>query len=391
MDSATLERSIRSRENSLDSLETLLAVMTALVVVGLVLEYWHEIPEAIADLRRARRILWKPVCIIAGAILITVGVGGELLVQFFASGTQTELRSDNHQVEILLGERAAQAQLDTQRLRAALADRDLSQDQQKMIRDSLKSYVGKNVFIRSYPNDPEAARLIIELKAALEPQIHVEDRTGDLGPNFANGLVLGIRILPNQRERDFAEALVDSFRNDGKLLVDDLTIFGGSDSPTDILVGVKPVALAQQTARITSQRHLAAPARARVSTKLKEFSGQKFNLFGYSSDPEIIAFANEFLFACCNKAKGAGWMETLSSAPIGDLIGVIVLVKPDADTHTRAAASALAAALKFEQIAVAGPRVERDHKAASKIEPTAPLQGTFDANNPITMVIGKIR
>jgi hypothetical protein len=117
MDLSTLERSIKSLEASLDSFETLLAWMTALVVIGLVIEYWHEIPEAIEEVREARKLLWKPACVILGAILITVGVAGELAVQFLASRKQGDLRSANRQIEGVLT-----AQAETARQKANEAD-----------------------------------------------------------------------------------------------------------------------------------------------------------------------------------------------------------------------------------------------------------------------------
>jgi hypothetical protein len=109
MDLSALERIISSLERSLDSLEILLFWMTALVVIGLVVEYWHEIPDEIKKLREARRFLWRPVCVIVGGILITVGVGGELVVQFIAGDKQTDLRRLNHRIEYELRARAEEA------------------------------------------------------------------------------------------------------------------------------------------------------------------------------------------------------------------------------------------------------------------------------------------
>jgi uncharacterized membrane protein YczE len=87
MDTSALERNITNLETSLDSLEFWLSVMTFLVVGGLILEYWHEIPEELEKLKEAKKWLWKPICVIIGAILITIGVAGELAVQFLASAT----------------------------------------------------------------------------------------------------------------------------------------------------------------------------------------------------------------------------------------------------------------------------------------------------------------
>jgi hypothetical protein len=143
--------------------------------------------------------------------------------------------------------KAGEANRDAAQLRAAIADRDLSPKQQDDIRSSIKPFAGKTVYIRSYPNDSEAARLIIEIKTALQPTIHVEDRTGELGATWANaGLILGIHLNPGEwTERAFATALVKSLRTNGKLVVSDLSELGSSGL-VEILVGVKPVALAKQ-------------------------------------------------------------------------------------------------------------------------------------------------
>jgi hypothetical protein len=111
-DLSALQHKANGLETSLGSLEFWLTVMTGLVVLGLVVEYWHEIPEAISELRKERRWLWKPSCVITGAILITVGVSGELLMQFKASGKETDLRTTNDAIFGSLNTEAAKARKD---------------------------------------------------------------------------------------------------------------------------------------------------------------------------------------------------------------------------------------------------------------------------------------
>src|SRR5258708_25251971 len=96
MEPSALMSNINDLERSLDSLEGWLALMTSLVVLGLVLEYWHELPEALASVKNTWS--WKPILVIAGAILITTGVAGELAVQFRASSKETSLRKANDAV-----------------------------------------------------------------------------------------------------------------------------------------------------------------------------------------------------------------------------------------------------------------------------------------------------
>jgi len=99
MDPSVIRHNISGLESAMHSLESWLTFWTALVVLGLVLEYGHEIPEAIADLKQSWS--WKPFCVIAGGILISVGVAGELCVQFLASRKETALRSANASLQIL--------------------------------------------------------------------------------------------------------------------------------------------------------------------------------------------------------------------------------------------------------------------------------------------------
>ena len=127
MELSGLARNISDLERSLDSLEGWLALMTGLVVLGLVLEYWHELPEAIATLKHARS--WKPLFVIAGAILITAGVAGELAIQFMASDKETALRKANDAVFADLNVEAATARKEAGDAveRAAKAEQNLGE------------------------------------------------------------------------------------------------------------------------------------------------------------------------------------------------------------------------------------------------------------------------
>jgi hypothetical protein len=105
-----LQRSISGLESSLDHLGNWLLIATALVVLGLVLEYFHQIPESIREFKRKRS--WGPICIIAGGLLITVGVAGELVVQNVASRQETALRKANDELFTDLNTEAAKARKD---------------------------------------------------------------------------------------------------------------------------------------------------------------------------------------------------------------------------------------------------------------------------------------
>src|SRR5438094_936050 len=103
MDLSSLESSISALEKALDSLEFWLVVSTFLVVIGLILEYWHEVKRLIEE----RPFKWKAFQEIVGALLVTAGVAGELVIQFRASTVETALRSASHKVEALLNKAAA--------------------------------------------------------------------------------------------------------------------------------------------------------------------------------------------------------------------------------------------------------------------------------------------
>ena len=176
-----------------------------------------------------------------------------------------------------------------------MADRDLTPDQQNKIHEACKKFSGATVYVRSYASDPEAARLITEIKSALQPTLKVENRTGEM--LLGEPLILGIRILPGEGERDLADALIKAFRNYGSLSVEDLSPLGSGSSVTEILVGLKPVALAKEiVGRIgPDARRLNAQQQERIGQRLLPFAGQKLNLFGYSSEPEVIHLANDII------------------------------------------------------------------------------------------------
>jgi hypothetical protein len=177
----TLQAAAHSLERSLDRLEHWLAVMTALVVVGLVLEYWHELPHAIAVLKKAKKCLWKPILIIGGAILITVGVGGELVVQFFASNVETNLRQKNDEIFVTLNNEAEQLRTDGEiahkqtddermarvKIEQAVAWRTFDDAQQTAFAASLKPFAGPLADCSFMGGDTEAFSFSSDIAAAL--------------------------------------------------------------------------------------------------------------------------------------------------------------------------------------------------------------------------------
>jgi hypothetical protein len=288
MDLSALERNITNLETSLDSLEHWLAFMTALVVLGLVLEYWHELPEAIDALKKAWS--WKPLCIISGAILITVGVAGELFVQSLASRKETGLRKANDAVFAGLNAEAAKARKDASnaserasqaderasenekeaarlqkmaeaerleriRLEAIVAPRSLSLDQQRLIAAACRRFSGHRVLLSSYGLDGEGAALGAQIISVLR-SAGVTVLDGRATSIVTGGFELGVHVRGPDIERDFVSGLGNALSSIGKLQVSindpparvgGAGIGGGGQAYpagtvfVSVMVGIKPV------------------------------------------------------------------------------------------------------------------------------------------------------
>ena len=148
MDLSALNRASKVLESRLDSFGFWLTVFTLLVVIGLVLEYWHQIPEFIDNLMRPAALFpWKQFMEIAGGILVTIGVAGELVIQFRASRAETDLRSTSHQIEATLNESAKKAEASAAEAKLELeefkAPRRLTDKQAGDISEELKRFSGQ--------------------------------------------------------------------------------------------------------------------------------------------------------------------------------------------------------------------------------------------------------
>src|SRR5216683_6112396 len=89
------------RELRLDALGSWLGFWTAIVVIGLFLEYREEFTRLIrarvdwSTLSRYWWIDWKRAQSVIGGILVTLGVAGELYVQITAARVEHDLRASN--------------------------------------------------------------------------------------------------------------------------------------------------------------------------------------------------------------------------------------------------------------------------------------------------------
>jgi len=225
-----LQQSIKQLESALDNLGVWLLVAIALVVLGLVLEYAHQIPESIATYKKERTI-W-PLLVIVGGILITVGVAGELLIQHLASPKETALRKANDELVGLLNLKTANAlqeaarlgkvaedeKLERIKLEAAVAPRSLSLNQQKSIAEAVQKFRGHGVLVSSYGIDGEGAALAGQLITCLSAVgIVVADARASIV--VAGGFETGIHIRGPAAEQNFVLALSSAMSEMGKLKV----------------------------------------------------------------------------------------------------------------------------------------------------------------------------
>ena len=267
MDLPALEKAVRDLERSLDSVEFWLAVSTSLVVVGLVLEYWHDVRELIEKIKSRPPFPWKKLQEIVGGVLVTVGVTLELILQFQASRIETNIRSDSHQIEGLLDtsagdarkkageaeERAAKAQQQATELLKEIQPRRLSTDQVKAISQALKTFSGRNVEVATYSTDVEGIILGQQIvKAFSGAGIHVRDMTGSVN-SMGLPVFMGIMVSSDFPDKPLASAIVSLLKTDGHLAASlGVISFGqgtsifvppGTKADAMILVGVKPITI----------------------------------------------------------------------------------------------------------------------------------------------------
>jgi hypothetical protein len=110
MDLSALESISKALEESLDFWGLMLLLATALVVIGLVIEYWHDVQEFWVRLTWPMASFpWDKFTALVGGILVTIGVAGELFVTYKASRVETKLRDNSHKIEAFLTQKAGDA------------------------------------------------------------------------------------------------------------------------------------------------------------------------------------------------------------------------------------------------------------------------------------------
>ena len=263
MDISSLERLASNLERSLDSWGFWLTISTLAVVIGLVFEYWYEVKRLV----RERPFRWKAFQELMGAVLVTVGVAGELFIQAKSSKIETAIRDVNHNIEASLNkqagdakreasdanERAAQAderaaganriaeaeRLERVKLERMMLPRTLSEARQRSMSDACRPFSGHSITVFSFSGDAESARLALQIVAALEnAKIRVQRRVGVM--ILVNGAPFtGIAV--SAIDPGLAKAISDS------LIAADISAMVNPARPDEkemtMTVGVKPYEL----------------------------------------------------------------------------------------------------------------------------------------------------
>ena len=347
MDASALERAIKALESRSDSLDSWLTFWVTIVVVGVAVEVVVVIKEyfhARSEYRRGsirspdKPSLWDLLLELVGAVLVAIGVAGELGIDFKSAVVRNALRDANGKLVGLLNLEAA-------KLRTAIAPRELTIEQQDLIGGALRKSSGKTVWLRSYRGDAEAKRLGVEIKQALTlARITAEDRLEEM---YGDGpLLFGIEVTCAENalrsQRNFASSIISalSARDLGHLSVLPLSGFAcPSDEITEIHIGIKPPTVEVDGLTTAGQSapsgRLTQEAIAHIRSALLPFPAQQVAASWNKRDPEIDEVMTDFAGACCVLGTAEWQMSvTLRGAKAG-LVGVLVLVKPDADTKSR--------------------------------------------------------
>jgi len=139
-----------------------------------------------------------------------------------------------------INERAEQLALENVTLRAALADRTLSPEQQHNVALALKAVPRPNVTVwtRSDRGNTEAERLGKDIEAALR----LAGLKTEIRNDGYSNMTRPIEVQCGGTDREFAHALISALMNAGGLSVTPLSELGcgASDNAPEILIGLKP-------------------------------------------------------------------------------------------------------------------------------------------------------
>jgi len=244
MDLSALESSVKALETSLDSVGGWISASTILVVIGLVIEYWLPLRKLIAEIRKRPPFPWKLLMEMAGGVLVTVGVAGELWFQSRASSLQTFIRSDSHKLEALLnneaalaGKDAAAARRTTALLQSVVMPLDLTDKQQSEIGTACERYSGRSVIVSANSSDIEG-RILAPLVIDALIRAGIKATPAPAGGLAFEETAAGLTV--RGPDRDFVETLAGSLDRTGELNVAVREPEKEDRAETVISVGVYP-------------------------------------------------------------------------------------------------------------------------------------------------------
>ncbi|OFV95545.1 MAG: hypothetical protein A3H28_05815 [Acidobacteria bacterium RIFCSPLOWO2_02_FULL_61_28] len=166
-------------EKSIDSLGGWLEFWTAIVVIGLLIEYVPEFIERLKEIDK--RSLHTKI----GGILITVGVAGELFVGVIASSKETNLRNVTDSITASLNQEAAGARKEAAEAieRSAKAESNLAQAN-ALAANALKAAQGFQLEIaqaneRAANAEKETARLNKLAEEERLARVRIEEQIAD--------------------------------------------------------------------------------------------------------------------------------------------------------------------------------------------------------------------
>lgn len=237
-----LELSKAFLEKRIDLLHRALAAWTLLVAIGLILEYSPDILELCWKAKiKKRGLLWVSVYAFAGPILVTVGVGGELVVEARFGEAEGRLREIEGVISGQLrltaaranerasaNERAAESErLERRRLEARVSPRGLTLNQQRKIAEVCKKFSGHRALVSSYGLDGEGAMLAGQILEILRLGLRRNNVRNAISSRLVTGrFESGIHLRGQpplvtgrfpESEREFASALQHALSTVGKL------------------------------------------------------------------------------------------------------------------------------------------------------------------------------
>ncbi|MGC2851383.1 MAG: hypothetical protein WB556_15465, partial [Candidatus Acidiferrum sp.] len=209
---------IQTLERQIDVLAGWLGFWTALVVLGLMMEYGSDFAKwKPKNLQNPRSFMWIPIWGVMGGVLVVGGVAGELFIGFKASRLESLLRDDNHQNEAWLTKEAAQLRKAAEDERSArvklqeqIQPREFTPAEEKRIVAACVPFAGHTVKLRSQPYDVEGA-----VFASLLAQVLAKTKLrliADIGNNFMQNIPMtfDVHITGPENEQELVKTLAKS-------------------------------------------------------------------------------------------------------------------------------------------------------------------------------------